>query len=91
MIPAGAFPSAASYVALGHLHRAQLMPGPAPIWYSGSPIQVDFGESDDRKQVLLVDAPASGSARVSPIAASPKQNAATLKHKITAGRKFRRR
>jgi exonuclease SbcD len=67
MIPAGAFPSAASYVALGHLHRAQLMPGPAPIWYSGSPIQVDFGESDDRKQVLLVDAPATGSARVEPV------------------------
>ena len=67
MIPAGAFPSAASYVALGHLHRAQLMPGPAPIWYSGSPIQVDFGESDDRKQILLVDAPATGSARVEPV------------------------
>lgn len=67
MIPAGAFPASASYVALGHLHRTQLMPGPAPIWYSGSPIQVDFGESDDRKQVLLVDAPATGSARVSPI------------------------
>ncbi len=67
MIPAGAFPSTASYVALGHLHRTQLMPGPAPIWYSGSPIQVDFGESDDRKQVLLVDAPATGSARVQPV------------------------
>jgi DNA repair protein SbcD/Mre11 len=67
MIPAGAFPSAASYVALGHLHRAQLMPGPAPIWYSGSPIQVDFGESDDRKQVLVVDAPATGAARVTPV------------------------
>jgi exonuclease SbcD len=67
MVPAGAFPSSASYVALGHLHRAQLMPGPAPIWYSGSPIQVDFGESDDRKQVLLIDAPAAGSARVEPV------------------------
>jgi DNA repair protein SbcD/Mre11 len=67
MVPAGAFPSSASYVALGHLHRAQLMPGATPIWYSGSPIQVDFGESDDRKQVLLVDAPATGSARVTPV------------------------
>jgi exonuclease SbcD len=67
MIPAGVFPSSASYVALGHLHRTQLMPGPAPIWYSGSPIQVDFGESDDRKQVLLVDAPAVGAARVEPV------------------------
>jgi exonuclease SbcD len=67
MVPAGAFPSSASYVALGHLHRAQLMPGAAPIWYSGSPIQVDFGESDDRKQVLVVDVPAQGSARVDPV------------------------
>jgi exonuclease SbcD len=67
MVPAGAFPSSASYVALGHLHRTQQMPGPAPIWYSGSPIQVDFGESEDRKQVLLVDLPASGSARVNPV------------------------
>jgi exonuclease SbcD len=66
-VPAAAFPAAASYVALGHLHRAQRMAGPAPIWYSGSPIQVDFGESDDRKQVLLVDAPATGSARVTPV------------------------
>jgi exonuclease SbcD len=66
-VPAAAFPAAASYVALGHLHRTQRMPGPAPIWYSGSPIQVDFGESDDRKQVLLVDAPATGSARVTPV------------------------
>ena len=67
MVPAGAFPSSASYVALGHLHRAQSMPGATPIWYSGSPIQVDFGESDDRKQVLVVDAPAKGSARVNPV------------------------
>jgi exonuclease SbcD len=67
-VPAAAFPAAASYVALGHLHRAQQMPGPAPIWYSGSPIQVDFGESDDRKQVLLVDVPPDGSARVTPVA-----------------------
>jgi exonuclease SbcD len=67
MVPAGAFPSSASYVALGHLHRTQSMPGATPIWYSGSPIQVDFGESDDRKQVLIVDAPAKGSARVSPV------------------------
>jgi exonuclease SbcD len=67
MVPAGAFPAAAAYVALGHLHRAQQMAGLAPIWYCGSPIQVDFGESDDRKQVLLVDAPESGAARVTPV------------------------
>ena len=66
-VPASAFPASASYVALGHLHRAQQMPGGAPIWYCGSPIQVDFGESDDRKQVLLVDIPNAGAARVEPV------------------------
>ena len=38
------FPANANYVALGHLHRTQRMAAPAPTWYAGSPIQVDFGE-----------------------------------------------
>jgi exonuclease SbcD len=50
------FPASANYVALGHLHRTQRMNAPAPAWYAGSPIQVDFGEEDDVKHVLLVDA-----------------------------------
>jgi DNA repair protein SbcD/Mre11 len=67
-VPTAAFPAAANYVALGHLHRAQQMPGAAPIWYSGSPIQVDFGEEHDTKQVLLVDIPDRGAAKVSSVA-----------------------
>jgi DNA repair protein SbcD/Mre11 len=55
-IPSQAFPTSLSYVALGHLHRHQKMPAAAPVWYSGSPIQLDFGEIDDRKGVLLVEA-----------------------------------
>ena len=51
-----AFPVTAHYVALGHLHRTQPLPGAAPIWYSGSPIQVDFGEGGDDKHVILVEA-----------------------------------
>jgi len=66
-VPAAAFPASANYVALGHLHRAQSLPGAAPIWYSGSPIQVDFGEELDVKQVLLVDIPARGPAAVTPV------------------------
>jgi exonuclease SbcD len=65
-VPAAAFPASANYVALGHLHRAQQMPGAAPIWYSGSPIQVDFGEEKDTKQVLVVDIPDRGAAKVTP-------------------------
>ena len=67
-VPTAAFPAAANYVALGHLHRAQQMPGAAPIWYSGSPIQVDFGEENDTKQVLVVDIPERGAAKVAPVA-----------------------
>jgi DNA repair protein SbcD/Mre11 len=55
-IDASAFPATAGYVALGHLHLAQKMPGGAPIWYSGSPIQVDFGEAGAGKHVLMVEA-----------------------------------
>jgi DNA repair protein SbcD/Mre11 len=66
-VSASAFPAAANYVALGHLHRTQRIPGAAPIWYSGSPIQVDFGEERDAKQVLVVDLPDRGAARVTPV------------------------
>ena len=58
------FPKRANYIALGHLHRTQRMAAPAPAWYAGSPIQVDFGEEQDVKHVLLVDAEAGVPARV---------------------------
>jgi exonuclease SbcD len=55
-IDASAFPATAGYVALGHLHLTQKMPGGAPIWYSGAPIQVDFGEAGAGKHVLVIEA-----------------------------------
>lgn len=51
-----AFPSSAHYVALGHLHRSQVIAGPCPIRYSGSPLQLDFGETADTKSVTIVEA-----------------------------------
>jgi len=63
-VDASSFPPSAQYVALGHLHRSQQLPGGAPIWYSGSPIQIDFGEEDETKHVLLVDIEAGKPARV---------------------------
>ncbi len=50
-----AFPVTAQYVALGHLHRAQDIPGPTRIRYCGSPLQLDFGETADTKSVTVVD------------------------------------
>jgi len=63
-IDPSAFPASAHYVALGHLHRTQQLPGAAPIWYSGSPIQVDFGEGGHAKHALLVEATATTPAQV---------------------------
>jgi exonuclease SbcD len=54
-IDANAFPGSANYVALGHLHRTQQMHARTQAWYSGSPIQVDFGEEADAKHVLVVE------------------------------------
>jgi DNA repair protein SbcD/Mre11 len=54
-VPATAFPAAAQYVALGHLHRAQQLPGPAPLHYCGSPLQLDFGETANEPAVTVVD------------------------------------
>lgn len=51
-----AFPSTAHYVALGHLHLPHRIPGPAPLWYAGSPLALDFGEAErEHKAALLVD------------------------------------
>lgn len=63
-VPPQIFPPSAHYVALGHLHRAQQIPGPCPIWYCGSPLQLDFGETGQDKFVLIVDADADTPAQV---------------------------
>lgn len=57
-VPATIFPAALHYVALGHLHRCQQIPAPCPVWYCGSPLQLDFGETEDPKSVVLVEAAA---------------------------------
>lgn len=62
-VPSTIFPANAHYVALGHLHRAQLLPGPCPVRYSGSPIAVDFGEEENRPAVTIVEVTAQTSAQ----------------------------
>jgi exonuclease SbcD len=58
------FPATAHYVALGHLHRRQSIPGGCPIWYCGSPLQLDFGEAEAERGVLVVEASAGRPALV---------------------------
>lgn len=66
-VPATAFGGGLSYVALGHLHRMQQVPAPSPVWYAGSPMQLDFGERDDEKGVLIVEAEPGLPATVRPV------------------------
>ena len=54
-IEAAALP-AVQYAALGHVHRPQRVPGASrPAYYSGSPLQLDFGEVAQEKSVNIVD------------------------------------
>ena len=53
-VPAETFPEVFHYVALGHLHRSQIVGGKEHIRYSGSPIPLSFSERKDEKSVLLV-------------------------------------
>jgi exonuclease SbcD len=52
--PANAFPPA-DYIALGHIHRAQIVAKSEHIRYSGSPIPLSFDEVGKAKSVCLVD------------------------------------
>ena len=49
-------PANVQYVALGHLHRPQEILAPSRTFYSGSLIELDFGEREQAKSVVVVDA-----------------------------------
>lgn len=78
-VPASLFPGHLNYVALGHLHRQQKVAHAGQVWYSGSPLQLDFGEVDDRKGVLMVDAEAGKPARVTTIPLTSGRSLMTLR------------
>ena len=52
--PASAFPPA-DYIALGHIHRPQIVAKSEHIRYCGSPIPLSFDELGSKKQVLIAD------------------------------------
>lgn len=66
-LPATVFPSHLHYAALGHLHRRQKISGPAPLHYSGSPLQIDFGEGDNTCVAVVVDVTADTPARTTDV------------------------
>jgi exonuclease SbcD len=49
------FSSDLAYVALGHLHFAQRVPGPTYLRYAGSPIPLSITERDYDHQVVVVE------------------------------------
>jgi DNA repair protein SbcD/Mre11 len=54
---AQAIPPGPQYVALGHIHAPQPIPGsPVPGRYAGSLLPLDFGEAGETKSVVIVDA-----------------------------------
>ena len=76
--PASHFPPA-DYIALGHIHRAQLVGGNEHIRYSGSPIALSFDESGKSKSVNLVTFTDGQLADVSPLTVPVSQPLAVLK------------
>lgn len=63
-VSAQRFPSTAHYIALGHLHRPQEIGAPSRALYAGSILQLDFGELEQQKRVVLVEAHAGRPATI---------------------------
>jgi DNA repair protein SbcD/Mre11 len=73
------FPSSAHYVALGHMHKMQSMPGACPIHYCGSPLQLDFSDDEGAKHALVVDASPGVPASVEPVALGQGRRLQTIR------------
>ncbi|TCN67625.1 metallophosphoesterase family protein [Acetobacteroides hydrogenigenes] len=64
----GNVPGGLHYVALGHLHRKQIVDSaPCPIVYSGSPLSYSFSEANQSKYVMIVDMEVGGNVAVKEI------------------------
>ena len=56
-VTAASLPTAPQYIALGHVHEPQeILGAPVPTAYSGSLLQLDFGERGQQKVVRVIDA-----------------------------------
>lgn len=76
--PSGAFPPA-DYIALGHIHRPQVIGGKQQIRYCGSPIALSFDETAQHKSVCLVEFTGSKLSKITPLAIPIFQPLQTLK------------
>jgi DNA repair protein SbcD/Mre11 len=69
-------PASVQYIGLGHLHRPQEILAPAKTLYSGSLVELDFGERDQDKRVVVFEARAGRPASIESVP-------------LTAGRRLR--
>jgi exonuclease SbcD len=69
-------PSSVQYIGLGHLHRPQEITAPSRTFYAGSLIELDFGEKEQDKRVVVFEAKAGRPVSVESLP-------------ITAGRRLR--
>jgi exonuclease SbcD len=56
----GDIPTHWAYVAYGHIHKPQTLPGTTHVRYAGSIERLDYAERDDNKSVILVEIGPSG-------------------------------
>jgi exonuclease SbcD len=67
-------PTGFAYIALGHIHRAQMISGQKHVRYCGSIERLDLGEKDDQKGVVIFDLGPEGlvgEPRTLPLEATP--------------------
>lgn len=76
--PTNAFPPF-DYIALGHIHRPQLVGGHAHIRYSGSPLPLSFDELGQDKQMLLIETGASAELNITALPVPCFQPLASLR------------
>ena len=67
------------YVALGHLHRPQAVPGKENIRYCGTPLKYSISEKDDKKGILVVEMGAKGSMNYRTIPLQPLHDMREIK------------
>lgn len=67
-LPHDIFPDDCGYVALGHLHRAQLVAGRNVLRYAGSPIPLSLDERSYRHGVIVAELDGEGPARLTEVA-----------------------
>ncbi|WP_372832735.1 exonuclease subunit SbcD [Pontibacterium sp.] len=65
-VPSSAFPPA-DYIALGHIHRPQIVAQSEHIRYCGSPIPLSFDELGTQKEVLMAEFSDGALSQITPI------------------------